>query len=629
VRGPTAAVLSLMVAGLVSLAQGNAAPGSQTQRPRELVFSSDWAADLHNRELYVLGSDGRRRVNVSRSPGVNEGAAALSPDGKTIAYTTARGAVLTVPVAGGVPRLVADVRIPGSTEAPLLWTPDGELSFVGTVDGRSGLFRVDTKGGRPRLVLANLASPAWSPDGRRVAFVRQEPGACATYCPASNVYVANADGTEVKRVTENAAAPPDRPPNWVIQPAWSPDGARIAYVQGQRQFVWCGTGTTMCPAVPVALRIVGRDGAAGAQVLSAAQITGPSWSATGQHVLFRLDNRSVAVVRPDGSGLRRLAPGTAATWSPDGSTIALLTGQRLVTVRADGSGLRTLWSSSATAPRRFGAPSWSPDGRRLIVTSGLVRNDRELYRIRDDGTGMRPLTRNTVPDRAPAVSPNGRLIAFERGAGSDRAVWVMRRDGSGQRRVGRGGTPAWWPDGRLLLVSRGSDVWLMRPRDGVGRPFVRNAFDPAWAPDGRSIVFARSAPEGASSIHRLDLGSGRTRRLTRGALSATEPAWSPDGTRIVFSSAGTLYVMRRDGTRRRPLVRPCRNGECFTTAASPSWSPDGTRIALIELEDEGTFDRAGLHVISAAGRVTRRHPDGSPRPLRNDFASDVDPAWLH
>ena len=79
---------------------------------------------------------------------------------------------------------------------------------------------------------------------------------------------------------------------------------------------------------------------------------------------------------------------------------------------------------------------------------------RELYRIREDGTGLRRLTRNRVSEGAPNVSPDGRLIAFSRFVGGDEELFVMTADGRNVRQLTRNRRqdlqPVWSPDGKLL-----------------------------------------------------------------------------------------------------------------------------------------------------------------------------------
>ena len=149
-----------------------------------------------------------------------------------------------------------------------------------------------------------------------------------------------------------------------------------------------------------------------------------------------------------------------------------------------------------------------------------------------DGSGQRNLTRNTVRDRNPVWSPDGRRIAFE----SNWQVNVMNADGSpGQRRLTRNGgrnfAPAWSPDGQKIAFERRLGRKKYGPCSGCGRA---STFE----------------------VHVMNAdGSGQQRLTTRGA----EPGWSPDGQKIAFMTErdgnAEIYVMNADGSQQRNLTR--------------------------------------------------------------------------
>ena len=185
-------------------------------------------------------------------------------------------------------------------------------------------------------------------------------------------------------------------------------------------------------------------------------------------------------------------------------------------MNADGSEQRRL-----TSEAWGGELAWSPLGNKIAFVSRRDGN-AEIYVMNADGSGLRRLTRNTVGDRNPVWSPDGRRIAFE----SNWQLNVMNADGSGQRRLTRNGgrnfAPAWSPDGQKIAFERRLGRKKYGPCSGCGRA---STFE----------IWVMNAD-----------GSGQQRLTTQGA----QPGWSPDGQKIAFMSerdgnGGDLHHERR------------------------------------------------------------------------------------
>ena len=212
--------------------------------------------------------------------------------------------------------------------------------------------------------------PAWSPDGARVAF-QHDPGL------HPEIWTARADGTDLRQLTSNADD--DR------HPAWSPDGAKIVFASDR------APGSTLSD-----LFVMNADGSGPVNITNTPSVDEghPSWSPDGTKIAFSRD-------------------GDIATVAPNGTALVPLT----------------------ATERIENEPDWSPNGSRLVFHVG-VNVDDEIFRMNADGSGVTNLT-NSGPlvEERPAWSPAGDRIAFAKGAFSAAEIWTMNSDGSGQARI--------------------------------------------------------------------------------------------------------------------------------------------------------------------------------------------------
>lgn len=290
------------------------------------------------------------------------------------------------------------------------------------------------------LLAAGSAGAAFPGANGRIVFAR-----------GSVVETINPDGTGLTQVLANAA-----------NPAWSPDGKRLAFSRGCRIFV------------------AAEDGSGERALTSGKQCDGgPAWSPTGDALVFtrRIARRGTAravalyVMRDDGSVQRRLtqraltgrrlkrvknwAVDSDPAWSSAG-VIAFARGTATVNdtiyvVGANASGLRRFIRPSARALSI--EPSWAPDGRTLAFTKRFRRPAGldQVFLAEADGTGERALSEAVAGSNSgPAWSPDGSFVCLDIGFSDlySNVLVIVRRDGSLVRVLegARGGdVPDWQP----------------------------------------------------------------------------------------------------------------------------------------------------------------------------------------
>jgi Tol biopolymer transport system component len=255
------------------------------------------------------------------------------------------------------------------------------LTSVGVV-GLHEIFRV-----------APTARPAAAPDPGVIVFVDgQDAGSLG-------IYTLSPTEGGVRRIGAG------------IDPALSPDGTRVAFLQplGRDRFAIAtmnldGSGVEPLRSLP----------AIASPVLFMQQ-GGPAWSPDGMKLLFvsapfgsRASTNMVDLyeMNADGSGVRRLTTNGdswAPAWAPDGKEIAFIRNGEVWTMNADGSQQASLSHGLRWAER----PSWSPDERRIAVA-----NDTDLVLLRVDGSRVTTLVHTHSILRAPAWAPDGSTIAY-------------------------------------------------------------------------------------------------------------------------------------------------------------------------------------------------------------------------
>jgi dipeptidyl aminopeptidase/acylaminoacyl peptidase len=289
------------------------------------VGTANLAADKSQTDLWrVRYDDARERVQLTRTPESDEWRPQWSPDGRSLAFLSDRGGddattqVWLMPASGGDARKLTD--LPGGVD-DYVWSPDGtRLALIAKDPERpAGVaepknpppivldryqFKEDGRGyldtRRAHLYLFELATgrsdlltpgphdemlPAWSPDGRQIAYVTKRAGADPDRNLNFDLYLIDARaGAAERQLTRFPGA--DLDPYWESRPAWSPDGTRIAYLRsGEDRWVYYA---------PWQLAIV--DVASGRETVPAPLdrcMSRPRWSGDGRSVHVLVEHSRV------------------------------------------------------------------------------------------------------------------------------------------------------------------------------------------------------------------------------------------------------------------------------------------------------------------------------------------------
>jgi Tol biopolymer transport system component len=435
-----------------------------------------------------------------------EQAAAVSRDGHFVAFLSDRDGQMDVWVTqvgsgqfhnlthGSAPELVnPSVRTLGfSTDGSLVtfWVRKQD----GSTGGDISIWAVPTLGGQARPYLEGVAEFDWSYDGSRLAY--HTPG------PGDPLFVS--DGIPRSEGRPIFTAPPGLHSHF---PLWAPDKAFIYFVQGSlpdKLDIW-----RISPVGGTAERITSHNGRVIYPVL--------------------LDRRTLMYLASDSDG--------------SGPWLYSVDVERRISHRLT-SGLDRYTSLAASA-----------DGRRLVVTLASPKETLWRLRIADSPAEVSPDARislTTSTGFSPRLGPN--YLLYVAATGASESIWKLANGTGTELWTGQGarvfGGPAISPDGRYVAFSvrqQGKTLLYMMQADGTNARILSNSLAlqgaPAWAPDGQSITSAAD-DHGVPHLFRVPV-DGHSPTLFVKEYSV-DPAWAPDGRFVAYSGPdiGTSFSVK-------------------------------------------------------------------------------------
>jgi len=507
-------------------------------------------------------------------------AAAVSRDGQLVAFLSDRDGQMDVWVtqagSGQFHNLTrgSAAELVNPSVRNLGFSPDGSLVtfWVRKRDGSSGgdisVWAVPTLGGQPRPYLEGVAEFDWSHDGSRLAY--HTPG------PGDPLFVSDGSRRSEDRPIFTASAGLHS-----HFPLWAPDTAFIYFVRGSlpdKLDIW-----RISPAGGTPERITSHTG----------RVTHP----------VLLDRRTLMYLAsdPDGSG----------PW------LYSMDVERRIPHRLS-SGLDRYTSLAASA-----------DGGRLVVTRASPRRTLWRLRIADSPTEVSAPARislTTATGFSPRLGPN--YLLYVSASGTSESIWKLANGNGTELWSGRGarifGGPAMSPDGRYIAFSvrqNGQTLLYVMEADGMNARVVADSLDlqgaPAWAPDGKSITSAAD-DHGVPHLFCVPI-DGRSPALFVREYSG-DPTWAPDGSFVVYSGPdiGTTFSVKaataQAGAHPLPALTLTRGARHLVLL------PGGRKLVLLR----GEIQHKNLWLVDLETGAERQLTNFSPDFDISDFDISAD-----
>jgi len=556
-------------------------PGGGVLSPdgEKLAFVSEgslWIVPVHGKVSPDIAGE---PVRLTEPMGAWDVASLLSwsADGKWIAFNTSdekEDAIYVIPSSGGPPRKVpVEPRLRNSVfNYRISLSPDGKVvAFSSRNIDKTGaeppeeaglppsvrgffIYTVPVAGGEVRRLTDNASGePAFSPDGKKIAFVKYYTSERGQLC--GSLWVVPAAGGNPVQVCD-----PD-PLRRVAGPVWSPDGKMIAYntrTMSDRKGVCIvpvsETGKSLASPTKIELPLNTLDMLAG-------------WTCDNKIGVFlhKPAQWAIHTVPASGGHAVQVSPSGGAAhpqWSPDGKRIYF---------RWDGGEI-------AHVPSGGGALSIGP-----------VKRDETFYLV--------------YPGSGNAVSPDGRQIVFCAGKRispknkepyREVNIYTVPVEGGEPTKIAQDGRyPCWSPDGKSIAFIRtyqrpvkrefGWNIYIVPSKGGEIRQLTSDSDDVRrthidFSPDGKSIAyFAKD-----KTLRIIPVQGGEARILVQAEelKNHDQLAWSPDGSKLVYSSKGSIWTVSSDGGEPAEI----RTG-LDAKAAHVSFSPDGRKLAFTAITD--------------------------------------------
>ncbi len=550
-----------------------------------LAFTSQgsvWVVPIHGRVQLDLAGE---PVKLTESLGaLNQGntMVAWSGDGQWIAFNTWDGKkvdIYMVSASGGAPKKIpvnASRRGSNGNGYRVSLSPDGRTLVFCSTDLSSSemnpeksepissfqLYTVPVDGGEARpLTDTGATEPAFSPDGKRIAFIR--PYDLEDGKMQKDLWVMNSDGTGSIQMTES--------PGNARGPVWSPDGKMIAFHYEPTNDHGFSDEIRILPA-PAGRRSAEAPTKIKLPRESYSMIAGWTIDQGIGLLLVNPHHQAVYTVPAGGGEATQISPETATRfagdedfegypcsprWSPDGKTIRFRWGKgHIVGVPSQGGALSRVHSSKDSKLVEVlpgGGNDVSPDGGTVVFSAckeGTLPPEVNIWTIPAEGGDPKQITSGFDQDRYPCWSPDGKRIAFQRTIRRSKDDYVI-------------------------------NIFTVPADGGEARPLTTEAdrVDYAsikWAPAGDRIAYY--SLDKTINIKPLQGGEGRALVNVEKVHGHCDLSWSPDGKELAYTSGGRIMVVSAEGGEPREIKTGILNEAVQNFHID--WSPDGRKFVF-------------------------------------------------
>jgi Tol biopolymer transport system component len=512
---------------------------------QRLAYSSRGLEKVAPYHIYVraVGPDQPRPLTTGTG---NDISPAWSPDGNSIAFLrieNGRGEYRIVPAAGGDERKVADLPVAGGEAQPapsLSWTGDGKSLVVVAASDKQGsaLAVVSVDGGNVRPITHppegsdGDSTPAVSPDGSQVAFVR------STGAEGSDIFLCNLSGGGLRRVTYDDKS--------IRGLAWAPGGEEIVYSANRFGGGWRLWRLPVNGGGPRELIIAGR------------QAQFPSVAASGNRLVYAD------------------SPHVAAIWRATLTTGTASADERAV--------LRSLGRESW--------PQYSPDGKKIANISDQTGNDEVWISDADGGNRIQVTSLKQSSASRPRWSPDGKTLVFDAEGDNGPELYTVQAAANAKpvRIVTEGSNASWSHDGKRIYYQARGQVWKASADGGSPEALVQRqgGAQPVESADGKYVLF-----RSRRSIWRVPVAGGEPEEYIIPErenfwglpVLAAKGAYVPEWERSTRTSVISFYDYE---TKKSTILFRAKSEEGFSFGQSFSVSPDGKYLLFPKVDQSET-----------------------------------------